>query len=238
MSLAKLKEIIDKSNHIVFFGGAGVSTASGIPDFRGSRGIGGRAAEEILSHDYFTAHTEEFFDFYRKNMLFPKAKPNVTHYALAELERKGKLKAVITQNIDGLHRAAGSNTVLELHGNAHYNYCTKCGRKYGMEHIIDSSGIPRCECGGIVKPDVVLYGEPLDDYMVRMANAYAMAAEALIVGGTSLAVYPAKSILESYMRNRLVIINKTPTEFDRYADLVIRESIEDVFTAITSQPSA
>ncbi|MGN0162280.1 MAG: NAD-dependent protein deacylase [Candidatus Ornithomonoglobus sp.] len=232
MSLAKLKEIIDKSNHIVFFGGAGVSTASGIPDFRGSRGIGGKTAEEILSHDYFTARTEEFFDFYRKNMLFPQAKPNVTHYALAELERKGKLKAVITQNIDGLHRAAGSNTVLELHGNAHYNYCAKCGRKYGMEHIINSSGIPRCECGGIVKPDVVLYGEPLDDYMVRMANAYAMAAEALIVGGTSLAVYPAKSILESYMRNRLVIINKTPTEFDRYADLVIRESIEEVFSSM------
>lgn len=232
MSLEKLKEIIDKSNHIVFFGGAGVSTASGIPDFRGAHGIGGKAAEEILSHGYFTAYTEEFFDFYRKNMLFPDAKPNITHYALAELERKGKLKAVITQNIDGLHRAAGSNTVLELHGNVHYNYCMKCGRKYGMKHIINSSGIPRCGCGGIVKPDVVLYGEPLDDYMIRMANAYAMAAETLIVGGTSLAVYPAKSILESYMRNRLVIINKAPTEADRYANLILRGSIEDVFSYI------
>lgn len=221
-----LREIIDKSNHIVFFGGAGVSTASGIPDFRGGRGL--KKAEEILSYDFFRTHTEEFFDYYRKNMLHPAAKPNAAHYALANLEKKGKLKAVITQNVDGLHRMAGSNCVYELHGNVHYNYCTDCGRQYPMEYVLYAQGIPRCACGGIVKPDVVLYGEPLDSYMLRMANAYAMAAESLIIGGTSLAVFPANDIADSYMKSRLVIINDMPTEFDGKADLVIRGRIEKI----------
>lgn len=223
-----LQEIIDKSNHIVFFGGAGVSTASGIPDFRSAEGLGGEKAEEILSHRFFIENTETFFEFYRKNLLFPKAKPNAAHYALAALERKGKLKAVITQNIDGLHRKAGSNTVYELHGNVNYNYCMECGKEYGLDHILYSSGIPRCVCGGIVKPDVVLYGEPLNEYMLRMSKAFAMAAEAFIIGGTSLSVYPAGELAENYMRSRLVIINETPTELDKKADLVLRGRIEEI----------
>lgn len=227
-----LQEIIDRSGHIVFFGGAGVSTASGIPDFRSAKGIGGKKAEEILSHRYFVEDPESFFGFYRKNLLFPEARPNAAHYKLAELERKGKLKAVITQNIDGLHRMAGSNTVYELHGNVNYNYCMECGKAYGLEHILHSRGVPLCECGGIVKPDVVLYGEPLNEYMLRMANAYAMAAEAFIIGGTSLSVYPAGDLADSYMRSRLVIINETPTELDKRADLVIRGRIEDVLKSI------
>lgn len=227
-----LQEIIDKSGHIVFFGGAGVSTASGIPDFRSAKGIGGKKAEDILSHRYFMENPECFFEFYRKNLLFPEARPNAAHYKLAELERKGKLKAVITQNIDGLHRMAGSNTVYELHGNVNYNYCMECGKAFGLERILHSRGVPRCECGGIVKPDVVLYGEPLNEYMLRMANAYAMAAEAFIIGGTSLSVYPAGDLADSYMRSRLVIINETPTELDKRADLVIRGRIEDVLKSI------
>lgn len=227
-----LQEIIDRSGHIVFFGGAGVSTESGIPDFRSAKGIGGKKAEEILSHRYFVEDPESFFEFYRKNLLFPEARPNAAHYKLAELERKGKLKAVITQNIDGLHRMAGSNTVYELHGNVNYNYCMECGKAYGLEHILHSRGVPLCECGGIVKPDVVLYGEPLNEYMLRMANAYAMAAEAFIIGGTSLSVYPAGDLADSYMRSRLVIINETPTELDKRADLVIRGRIEDVLKSI------
>lgn len=228
----ELRKIIDKSKHIVFFGGAGVSTASGIPDFRSANGLNGLGASDILSHDFFMHRTEEFFDFYKKHLLYPDARPNTAHIRLAELERHGKLKAVITQNVDGLHRMAGSNSVLELHGNVNYNYCMECGRKYGIDKIISSDGVPRCECGGIIKPDVVLYGEPLDDYMVRMANAYAMTAQALIVAGTSLAVYPANSILESYMQSNLVIINETPTPFDRYADLIIRDKIENVFQSV------
>lgn len=227
-----LQEIIDKSEHIVFFGGAGVSTASGIPDFRSANGIGGKKAEEILSHRYFMENTEAFFEFYKDNMLFPEAVPNAAHYKLAELERKGKLKAVITQNIDGLHRKAGSNVVYELHGNVNYNYCMECGRLYGAEYILGSSGVPRCICGGIIKPDVVLYGEPLNEYMLRMSNAFAMAAQAFIIGGTSLSVYPAGELAESYMRSRLVIINETPTGLDEKADLVIRGKIEEILGGI------
>lgn len=222
------EEMIEKSDHIVFFGGAGVSTASGIPDFRSVDGIGGKKAEEVLSHDFFVNRTEEFFEFYRRYMLFPDAEPNAAHYALARLEKRGKLKAVITQNIDGLHRRAGSNVVYELHGNVNYNYCMSCGKRYGAGYIADSSGVPRCGCGGIVKPDVVLYGEPVDSYMLRMANAFAMAAKMLIIAGTSLSVFPANDIVDSYMGSRLVIINDTPTEFDTRADLVIRGRIEEV----------
>lgn len=227
-----LQDIIDRSQHIVFLGGAGVSTASGIPDFRGSSGTGGKRAEEILSHRFFEENTNEFFEFYRNNLLFPNAKPNDAHYALAALEKKGKLKAVITQNIDGLHRKAGSNIVYELHGNMNYNYCIKCGKLYGVDYILNSSGIPRCECGGIVKPDVVLYGEPLNEYMLRMANAFVMASQTFIIGGTSLNVYPAGDLVDSYMHNQLIIINETPTEFDKKADLVLRGRIEDILGKI------
>ena len=222
------EEMIERSEHIVFFGGAGVSTASGIPDFRSAEGIGGERAEEMLSHDFFVNRTEEFFDFYRKNLLFPDAVPNAAHYALAKLEKRGKLKAVITQNVDGLHRKAGSNVVYELHGNVNYNYCMNCGKRHGAEYVAGSNGVPRCVCGGVVKPDIVLYGEPLDSYMLRMANAFAMAARMLIVAGTSLSVFPASDIVDSYMGNRFVIINETPTEFDSHADLVIRGRVEEV----------
>ncbi len=227
-SAMTFEQMIENSGHIVFFGGAGVSTASGIPDFRGAEGIGGRKAEEVLSHSFFINRTEEFFEFYRKHMLFPNAVPNAAHYALAELERRGKLKAVITQNVDGLHRRAGSNIVYELHGNVDHNYCMECGKAYGAEYVMRSRGIPRCACGGVIKPDVVLYGEPLDLYMLRMSNAYAMAAQMLIVAGTSLSVFPANEIVDSYMHNRLVIINDTPTEFDQKADLIIRDKVETV----------
>lgn len=226
------EEMIERSDHIVFFGGAGVSTASGIPDFRGCNGIGGEKAEEVLSHDFFVNRTEEFYEFYREHLLFLEAKPNDAHYALARLEKAGKLKAVITQNVDGLHRKAGSNVVYELHGNIHYNYCMECGKAYGAEYIKESKGIPRCSCGGMIKPDIVLYGESLNEYMLRMANAYSMAAKMLIIGGTSLSVFPASDIVDSYMGNRLVIVNETPTEFDSRADLVIRGRVEEVFKNI------
>lgn len=226
------EEMIERSDHIVFFGGAGVSTASGIPDFRGCNGIGGKKAEEVLSHDFFVNRTEEFYEFYREHLLFLEAKPNEAHYALARLEKAGKLKAVITQNVDGLHRKAGSNIVYEIHGNIHYNYCMECGKAYGAEYIKASKGIPRCSCGGMIKPDIVLYGESLNEYMLRMANAYSMAAKMLIIGGTSLSVFPASDIVDSYMGNSLVIVNETPTEFDSRADLVIRGRVEEVFKNI------
>lgn len=228
-----LQDIIDLSDNIVFFGGAGVSTESGIPDFRSQDGLYNQKyaypPEVILSHEFFMAQTEEFYRFYRDKMLYLDAKPNKAHYVLAELERRKKLKAVITQNIDGLHRAAGSNIVLELHGSVHHNYCMDCGRHYGVDAIVNSAGIPRCECGGIIKPDVVLYGEPLDDYIAQMAAAYAQSADALIIGGTSLTVYPAAGLVYQYMGNRLVLINKSKTDFDDRADLVINEPIGEVF---------
>ena len=227
-----LQDIIDRSQHIVFFGGAGVSTASGIPDFRSRSGIGRKKAEEILSRSFFEDNTEDFFDFYKKHLLFPNAQPNTAHYVLAALEKKGKLKAVITQNVDGLHRKAGSNIVYELHGNVNYNYCTECGKMYGVDHILNSNGIPRCECGGIVKPDVVLYGEPLNEYMLRMANAFVMASQTFIIGGTSLNVYPAAELVDSYMHSQLIVINETPTVFDNKADIVIHDRIENVLEKI------
>lgn len=228
-----LQDIIDLSDNIVFFGGAGVSTESGIPDFRSQDGLYNQKyaypPEVILSHEFFMAQTEEFYRFYRDKMLYLDAKPNKAHYILAELEKRKKLRAVITQNIDGLHRAAGSNIVLELHGSVHRNYCMDCGRHYGVEKIVNSAGIPRCECGGIIKPDVVLYGEPLDDYIAQMAAAYAQSADALIIGGTSLTVYPAAGLVYQYMGDRLVLINKSKTAFDSRADLVINEPIGEVF---------
>ncbi len=228
--LDTLQRIIDKAEHIVFFGGAGVSAASGIPDFASRPDI---PFETILSHDYFINETEKFFDFYKNNMLFPHARPNAVHYALASLEKRRRLAAVITQNVDGLHRGAGSNRVFELHGNVNYNYCQKCGKSYDLGYILSSKGIPRCSCGGIVKPDVLLYGEPMDRYMLDMAAAYAMSADVFIVGGTSLAVQPAAGIAENYLGSRLVLINKTDTYLTDRADLVINEDIEKVFKELS-----
>ncbi|MCI5605029.1 MAG: NAD-dependent protein deacylase [Clostridia bacterium] len=232
-----LQEMIDSSNHIVFFGGAGVSTESGIPDFRSQDGLYNQKyaypPEVILSHEFFVEETEEFYRFYRDKMLYLDAKPNAAHYALAALEKKKKLKAVITQNIDGLHQKAGSNTVFELHGSVYHNYCMKCGKHYGVEKIVNSAGIPKCECGGIIKPDVVLYGEPLDEYVTEMAIAYAQSADVLIIGGTSLTVYPAASFVYHYMGDKLVLINKSPTPLDTKANLVIKETIGEVFSKLS-----
>ena len=236
--MTALEEIIKNGKNIVFFGGAGVSVASGIPDFRSADGIysqkGAFSPEEILSHDFFFSHTADFYDFYRKNMIYQSAKPNIVHYTLAKLEKQGKLGAVITQNIDGLHQMAGSNRVYELHGTIHSNYCIKCGKKYELDKIISSDGIPYCDCGGVIKPDVVLYGEQLDTYMLEMSNAYACAADVFIVGGTSLSVFPAASLINSYMGNKLVLINKTPTPADKYADLVIHDDIAEIFSQINN----
>lgn len=232
-----LQEMIDSSNHIVFFGGAGVSTESGIPDFRSQDGLYNQKyaypPEVILSHEFFVEETEEFYRFYRDKMLYLDAKPNAAHYALAALEKKKKVKAVITQNIDGLHQKAGSNTVFELHGSVYHNYCMKCGKHYGVEKIVNSAGIPKCKCGGIIKPDVVLYGEPLDEYVTEMAIAYAQSADVLIIGGTSLTVYPAASFVYHYMGDKLVLINKSPTQLDTKANLVIKESIGEVFSKLS-----
>ena len=228
-----LQEIIDNSDHIVFFGGAGVSTESNIPDFRSADGLYNQKykypPEVILSYTFFMNETEEFYRFYRDRILHPDAKPNAAHYALAKLEKKGKLKAVITQNIDGLHQAAGSNRVFELHGSVLRNYCMKCGSPHGINVILGSTGIPRCSCGGIIKPDVVLYEEPLDEYMMRMAGAFVMASDVFIVGGTSLSVYPAAGLADHYMRNKLVLINKSPSPIDEQAALVINDDIGKVF---------
>lgn len=228
-----LKEIIENAESIVFFGGAGVSTESGIPDFRGSDGLYnegdeneyGEAPETILSHAYFVSNPSKFYDYYKRNMLYTYAEPNDAHYALAELERQGKLKAVITQNIDGLHQMAGSENVIELHGTTKENYCTKCGREYPISHILDSEGVPKCECGGVVRPRVVLYGEGLPSGAFSKAEELIYEADALIVGGTSLTVHPACSLVESYQGEHLVIINNTPTPYDGYAELIIREPI-------------
>lgn len=226
---AELEKLIDKSNRIVFFGGAGVSTESGIPDFRSVDGLYHQKyddpPETILSHTYFMRYPEKFFRFYRDKMLVKDARPNAAHLRLAQLEREGKLIAVITQNIDGLHSAAGSKTVCELHGSVLRNHCMKCGRFYDVEFIRNSAGIPRCECGGIVKPDVVLYEESLDETtLIRSVQAIEQ-ADLLIVGGTSLAVYPAAGLLRYFQGNQLVVINKTPTSADRSATLLIRDPI-------------
>lgn len=226
-----LQEIIDTSNNIVFFGGAGVSTESGIPDFRSENGVFnslekyGEYPEKLVSYSYFKNHTEEFFQYYKENLIFNDAKPNKAHIALAKLEEIGKLKAVITQNIDGLHQKAGSRNVLELHGNANRNYCQICGREYDAKYILESEGIPRCECGGIIKPYVVLYEEPLNTGLMNFAASYIECCDTLIVGGTSLVVYPAAGLITHFRGNNLVLINKSPTDYDSFADLVIHESI-------------
>lgn len=225
---------VDKSSYIVFFGGAGVSTESGIPDFRSVDGLYNQKykfpPETILSHDFFMKNTEEFYRFYREKMLCLDAKPNTTHKKLAEMEECGKLKAVITQNIDGLHQATGSRNVYELHGSIHRNYCMKCGKFYDAGYILNSSGIPECECGGVIKPDVVLYQEGLDDRTVSGSVEAIANADLLIVGGTSLNVYPAAGLIQYKKRScRLVLINKSVTPADSYADLVLHESLGNVF---------
>ena len=223
---ARLQEWITDSPNIVFFGGAGVSTESGIPDFRSVDGLYNQQypypPETILSRTFFERSPEEFYRFYRDNMLFPDARPNAAHWKLAELERAGKLSAVITQNIDGLHQAAGSKNVYELHGSVHRNFCRKCRRFYDLKFVLRSQGVPRCPaCGGIIKPDVVLYEEPLDQQTMEAALLAIARADLLLIGGTSLAVYPAAGLIRYYQGRHLVLINKSPTPYDKNADLVI-----------------
>lgn len=235
-SVKELKKIIEQSDNIVFFGGAGVSTESGIPDFRSTDGLYHQQydypPETILSHTFFRRKPEEFFRFYRSKMLALDAKPNAAHLKLAQWEREGKLKAVITQNIDGLHQAAGSKKVLELHGSVLRNYCEKCGRFYDAHYMLNSQGVPRCECGGQIKPDVVLYEESLDMNVMQEAVSYISQADVLIVGGTSLVVYPAAGLIDYYRGNKLVLINKTPTARDSAADLVVAGSIGEIFSSL------
>ena len=224
-----LHQWTQESERVVFFGGAGVSTESGIPDFRSTDGLYNQQydypPEQILSHTFFMRWPEEFFRFYRDKMLAPSAKPNKAHRALAKLEEQGKLTAVITQNIDGLHQMAGSKKVLELHGSVHRNYCMRCHKFHSMEEILHSEGVPRCSCGGIIKPDVVLYEEGLDQQILQESVDQIRRADMLIIGGTSLTVYPAAGLLDYYTGNRLVLINKTATARDGLANLVINESI-------------
>ncbi len=233
----KLQEIIDECERMVFFGGAGVSTESGIPDFRSVDGLYHMKydypPETILSHTFFMRNPKEFYRFYKDKMLALDAQPNAAHRKLAELEQKGKLRAVVTQNIDGLHQKAGSRTVLELHGSVHRNYCQRCGKFYDAEYIQKSEGdVPRCTCGGMIKPDVVLYEEGLDQKTIRDSIRYISEADALIIGGTSLAVYPAASLIDYFQGKYLVVINKSPTPRDRNADLLISDSIGEVLGAV------
>ena len=225
----KLQELISGSDNIVFFGGAGVSTESGIPDFRSVDGLYHQKyaypPEEILSHTFFVNHTEEFYRFYKDKMLCPDARPNQAHKKLAELEEKGKLRAVITQNIDGLHQMAGSRKVLELHGSVHRNYCQHCGKAYDASYMLHAEGIPRCSCGGVIKPDVVLYEEGLDNDILSESVERISEADVLIIGGTSLVVYPAAGLVNYYRGHKLVVINKSPTPMDRNADLLVQGSI-------------
>ncbi len=232
-----LQQWVKDSDNIVFFGGAGVSTESGIPDFRSVDGLYNQKydypPETILSHTFYTIRPEEFYRFYQDKMLELGALPNAAHLKLAELEEAGKLKAVITQNIDGLHQAAGSKNVLELHGSVHRNYCTKCGKFFDAQYVKDCGGVPHCDvCGGIIKPDVVLYEEGLDSTTLKDAIYYISHADMLIVGGTSLVVYPAAGLVDYYRGKRLVLINKSSTPMDRRADLVINAPIGEVFSQI------
>ena len=234
--IAKLKEWVDASDNIVFFGGAGVSTESGIPDFRSVDGLYNQQykypPETILSHSFFISEPEEFYRFYRAKMLALDAEPNAAHLKLAEWERMGKCRAVVTQNIDGLHQKAGSKEVLELHGSVLRNYCMRCHKPYDVRDIAAGKGVPKCACGGTIKPDVVLYEESLDSYTLNKSLDYIRKADILIVGGTSLAVYPAASLIDYYCGNKLVLINKSATPADRRADLVIHEPIGQVFSQL------
>lgn len=234
-----LRDWIKQAQRIVFFGGAGVSTESNIPDFRSEDGLYHLSyqypPETILSHTFFMRQTEEFFRFYRDKMLYLDARPNAAHKALAKWEREGKLQGVITQNIDGLHQKAGSKTVIELHGSVLRNYCMRCGKFYPAEEILHSEGVPRCSCGGIIKPDVVLYEEALSQENLEMAVQMIQSADVLIVGGTSLAVYPAAGLIDYYRGHRLVLINKAPTPYDRKADLLIAGKIGEVLKSVAEE---
>ena len=235
--LEQLQKMIDESNSVVFFGGAGVSTESGIPDFRSVDGLYHQKydypPETILSHTFYRQKTSEFYRFYRDKMLCLSAKPNAAHLKLAELEKAGKLKAIVTQNIDGLHQAAGSKTVYELHGSVLRNYCESCGKFYDAQYILYSDDVPRCECGVFIKPDVVFYEEGLDNTVMTNAIRAIASADMLIIGGTSLVVYPAAGLIDYYKGNKLVVINKAPTSRDSMADLVISGSIGEIFSQIT-----
>ena len=232
----QLKEWIDGSDNIVFFGGAGVSTESGIPDFRSVDGLYNQQykypPETIISHSFYMRYPEEFYRFYKDRMLFAGALPNGAHKALARLEERGKLKAVITQNIDGLHQMAGSKEVLELHGSVYRNYCTRCGQFYDLDYIVKSDGVPHCSCGGVIKPDVVLYEEGLDNRTLQKSVDYIRNADILIIGGTSLVVYPAAGLIDYYRGNKLVLINKAATSRDSQADLVISDPIGEVLGTV------
>ncbi|MBQ6510335.1 MAG: NAD-dependent protein deacylase [Flexilinea sp.] len=236
MKYGQLAEWIQTSDYTVFFGGAGVSTESGIPDFRSENGIYkalekyGRSPETLLSHSFFELRPDVFYRYYRENLMVTDAEPNPAHITLAKLEKQGKLGAVITQNIDGLHQKAGSRHVLELHGSIWRNHCVNCGKKYGIEAVRETEGIPRCDCGGVIRPDVVLYEEPLPWDVFDEAENEVRRASLLIVGGTSLAVYPAAGLLQYFRGDHLVLINKSATPYDSLADLVIREPIGEVFS--------
>lgn len=235
-AVERLKEIVDNTDNIVFFGGAGVSTESNIPDFRSTDGLYNQhykyPPETILSHTFYMRNTEEFYRFYRDKMLYLDAEPNAAHLKLAQWEKEGKLKAVVTQNIDGLHQAAGSKTVYELHGSVLRNFCTTCGKFYGADYILNSTGIPKCECGGRIKPDVVLYEEGLDNEIMRKSIEAIAGADVLIIGGTSLAVYPAAGLIDYYRGNKLVLVNKSATPMDSRADLLVQGSIGEIFSQL------
>ena len=239
--VAELGAAINRSGNIVFFGGAGVSTESGIPDFRSAGGLydgaeGVYPPERMLSHSFFISHTKEFFKFYREKMLYPDARPNRAHEKLAELERAGRLRAVITQNIDGLHQKAGSKNVIELHGSVSRNYCTRCKKAHDARRIIESDGVPVCECLGVVRPDIVLYEEELNQNDIARALELIEQADMLIIGGTSLAVYPANSLVRYYTGDKLIIINKTETHFDSRAALTVRRGIAEAMGMIDVEP--
>lgn len=232
----KLKQWIEESGNVVFFGGAGVSTESGIPDFRSQDGLYSQQyqypPEMIISHSFYLKNPEEFYRFYKNKMIFPDAKPNAAHLALARLEQQGKVKAVITQNIDGLHQKAGSRNVLELHGSVYRNFCTRCGRAYGLDAVLQAEGVPRCSCGGIIKPDVVLYEEGLDQGTLEAAVRALAEADMLMIGGTSLNVYPAAGLIRYYQGHRLVLLNKSPVARDLAADLVITDPIGETLAQL------
>ena len=239
MPVNALQEIVNRSKKLVFFGGAGVSTASGIPDFRGTDGLyarkyGGLTPEMLLSQSFFYLHPAQFFDFYREHMLHPDAKPNAAHKKLAELERAGKLTGLVTQNIDGLHRAAGNKLVYEIHGSVHENRCMDCGRLYGKDAVLRAQGIPRCaDCGGVIKPSVVLYGEPPEKYALTGACREIARCDTLIVAGTSLAVEPAASCIDYFRGKTLVVVNREQTPADTRATLVVRDDVAEVFEKLT-----
>ncbi len=236
--LAELKMILEGASNIVFFGGAGVSTESGIPDFRSESGIYatvkqyGCPPEVILSHTFFMEHPDVFYRFYRSQLVYRDARPNAAHRALAALEERGRLKAVVTQNIDGLHQKAGSRTVVELHGSVHRNYCMACHAYYDLDYVLDGEGVPRCPCGGIIRPDVVLYEEELDPENIMLATRFIRDADTLIVGGTSLAVDPAASLVHWFKSGKVILINKSKTPYDGMADLVIHEPIGEVLGGV------